>query len=468
MFTGFLDKRWPWFLAATLLVVGYLFSLIEERPVDSRPLGTVADIDRLSERDDLNVMFILIDTLRAERLGAWGYERDTSPTLDWMANSGIRFARHLSQSSWTKCSMASMWTGLYPQRSRILRFNDVISSEAVLPAEILKEAGYQTIGMWRNGWVAPNFGFEQGFDIYHRPAPLPLRPSERRANPSMDLGGTDESLLESVKSFLVSADPEKRWLLYLHLMDLHQYTYDADSALFGTSFSDIYDNSLRREDTLVNILLSHLAEADELENTIVVIASDHGEAFGERGFEGHAQNVFRETTEVPLIFSLPFRLEPGIVVESRTRNIDIWPTLLELLGLPEMKGVDGRSTLAAIREAGRGEATLEDEEPSYAELDQNWARPNLSYSPTVSVSRNEFRYVLWTRGGEAEALYDRLADEKELTNVIDDHVEVADELRRAAKSYLEESLEPPWGKDAPTVELDEMQLNQLRALGYKI
>ena len=132
------NARWPWLAAAALLVAVYAASLFETRPGDTRPTGTLEDIEALSERDDLNVLFILIDTLRADRLGAWEYERDTSPTLDWLANGGVRFARQLSQSSWTKCSMASLWTGLYPQRTGILRFDDVLPSEARLPAEILK------------------------------------------------------------------------------------------------------------------------------------------------------------------------------------------------------------------------------------------------------------------------------------------------------------------------------------------
>ena len=123
-----------------------------------------------SDRKDLKVLFILIDTLRADRLSAWGYPRETSPMIDWLASGGVRFARQLSQSSWTKCSMASLWTSLYPQRSGVLRFDEVLSSEAKLPAEILREAGFRTVGLFRNGWVAPNFGFSQGFEVYHQPA----------------------------------------------------------------------------------------------------------------------------------------------------------------------------------------------------------------------------------------------------------------------------------------------------------
>ncbi len=465
MSRGVFDRGWPWYVAAALLISIYALSLVERRALDPRPIGSLDDVERLASRSDVNVMFVLIDTLRAERLGSWGYERETSPTMDWLAESGIRFSRHLSQSSWTK---ASMWTALYPQRTRVRRFNDVISPEATLPAEIFREAGFRTVGLWRNGWVAPTFGFEQGFDIYHRPASLPLGESELRQNPTMVAAGSDEGLLESVRSFLVSSPPERRWFMYLHLMDLHQYTYDSDSALFGTTFSDVYDNSVRREDTVVAALVDALMNAGVFDETVIVIASDHGEAFGERGFEGHAQNVFRETTEVPLIVSFPFRLESGIVVSRRTRNIDIWPTLLDLFGLPEMSDVDGESMLPIIRAAARGERPDDESSPSFAELDQHWGRPSEEYAPTVAATQGDYRYLLWTKGGRVEALYDAASDPKELTDVLRARDDVAEALREAARAYLEESPAPPWGDDAPTVELDEMQLNHLRALGYKI
>ena len=468
MLRRFLDQRWPWLLAAGLLAIGFVLAQVERRTLDSRPLGSVEDLERLSDRDDVNVLFILIDTLRAHRLGMYGYERDTSPTLDWMAESGIHFARHLAQSTWTKCSMASMWTALYPKRNGILRYNDVLSDRAVLPAEILQEAGFHTVGFWRNGWVAPSFGFGQGFDVYHRPAALPLEPAERRKNPSMTTPGSDASLVEAVNSFFLAAQPGRRWFLYLHLMDLHQYTYDSRSALFGTSFSDIYDNSIRREDSIVDAILGLLAEAGQLDRTIVVVGTDHGESFGERGFEGHAQTVYPETTEIPLTFFLPFRLEPGIVVESRTRNIDVWPTLLDLLGLPPMEDVDGRSLRPAILAAARGEPPLPELEPSYSELDRHWGRPSDSLVPTVSASLGDHRYVLWTGSDETELLFDRRGDPDELRNVIEEQPEIALQLREAARAYLEQDPMPPWGEAAPKIELDEMQLNQLRALGYEL
>jgi hypothetical protein len=120
-----------WVVLAALigmaLVAGGLYRFaVRGADGDPRPRGVLEDLLALRERSDLNVLFILVDTLRADRMGAYGYERDTSPNLDALAASGIRFAQQISQSSWTKCSMASLWTGLYPIRTRVLRAYDVL------------------------------------------------------------------------------------------------------------------------------------------------------------------------------------------------------------------------------------------------------------------------------------------------------------------------------------------------------
>ena len=464
MLRRLLGLRWPWFTAAAALVAAYLVTSIELRPADPRPVGTLAEIEELAERDDLNVLFILIDTLRADRLGAWGYERDTSPMIDWLAASGVRFGRHLSQSSWTKCSMASLWTGLYPQRTGVLRFDHRLAQEALLPAEILQDAGYRTVGIFRNGWVAANFGFDQGFEIYHQPAPLPLAPGVRRENPSLVGGGSDASAVEGVRSFL-SVSGHERWFLYVHLMDVHQYTYDEESALFGTSNSDIYDNSIRREDGLIDRIVGHLADAGVLDKTLIVLSSDHGEAFGERGLEGHARNVYQEVTEVPFVIVFPFRLEPGLVIESRTENVDVWPTLLDLLGLPPLAETDGHSLVPLIRAAARGEPPPADAAPAFAQLDQTWGRGDREPAPMVAVASDRFRYVLTTAGTGNEELFDARTDAIEVENVLAERTDVSEQLRAAAREYLEDSS-PVW--EAPTVELDEMERNQLRALGYSL
>ena len=465
-----LAQRWPWLLAAGLIVVGFLSTFVQiwlPGSWDRRPRGTAEDIARLRDRRDLNVLFLLVDTLRAERLGSYGYQRDTSPVLDRLASSGVRFAHHLGQSTWTKSSMASLWTGLYPARTGITRYDHVIPGAARMPAEILREAGFPTLGLWRNGWVSPTFGFDQGFEVYQRPLARPLPPNVRRANPTLSERGTDESVTEAAIEFL-RLSGHQRWFLYLHLMDLHEYIYDAESALFGSTHSDLYDNSIRWTDGSIGILLETLAELGQLEKTLIAVVSDHGEAFLERGYEGHAREVYRETTEVPFLLFLPFRLDPGVVVETRTQNVDVWPTILDLLGLEPPAGIDGRSRVPDILASASGQPLDDGKRTAISDLDQNWSQRSGEPRPTIAVVEDKLRYVRVQRVDGAppsEQLFDASDDPRELRDRSAEQPETLARLRAEADRYSE--TKPTWG-EAPTREMDELELNLLRALGYQI
>ena len=332
MFAKILQSRLFYAITATLMLAAFVFWHVE--PADPRPIGSIDDLADLKDRDDLNVLFILIDTLRADRLGSYGYARETSPTLDRLAASGIRFENHISQSSWTKSSMASLWTALYPSHTGVHRYSHALPEDAMLPAEVFSNFGFRTTGIWRNGWVAPNFGFSQGFDTYARPIPSGVSAKIRHEHPGATLAGSDVDATKAAIEFLRTVRADERWFLYLHFMDVHQYVSDIESARFGTTYSDLYDNAIHWTDRNIAYLLADLRDRKLLDKTIIVIASDHGEAFREHGDEGHARNLYGEVIETPLIISLPFKLKDPLVVQSPSANIDIWPTLFELLGFP--------------------------------------------------------------------------------------------------------------------------------------
>lgn len=438
---------------------------------DPRTTAPVEAIAELGERTDLNVIFILVDTLRAERLSAYGYGRETSQNIDQLAETGILFAHHLAQSSWTKASMASLWTGLYPIRTGVVRYPHALTEGARLPAEIMREEGFRTAALWRNGWVAPNFGFSQGFETYQRPRPQTLSPDIQRKNPWITLEGSDTDVIRSAREFFRTHSNEK-FFLYLHLMDVHQYLYDIDSALFGTRYSDAYDNSIHTLDRLLGILLQDLNDRGLRDRTVIALASDHGEAFGEHGREGHAHDVYSESTHVPFIIGLPFRLDEGIVIESRSANVDIWPTLLDILGLPGLTDPDGQSLLPEIlaektvpTEAAPTKA--EEERKIFAQIDQTWGRTDKDPRRMIAMTQGPWRYVHYPENPERDALFNLESDPLEKKNLVGASSRRAELFQKETNLYLE-SPSPPWGEGTPTVELDHMQLNQLRALGYAI
>ena len=467
------DAPMAYFVLAALLLVALLVTQFEVRSAP-RPRGGIEDLGQLAQRNDVSVVFVLIDMLRSDRLHAYGYERETSPVMDALAETGVRFSRVIAQSSWTKTSMASLWTATWPRRHGVLRYPHAIPEAAPMPAERLQQAGFRTAGLWRNGWVAPNFGFDRGFDTYVRPVPSLTPERFQRNTPSgPTLQGTDEDVTRGAQEFLRTFGDE-RFFLYLHYMDVHQFTFDEASAKFGLSASDSYDNAIHWVDRNVGVLLQELVDRDLWKKTILVIASDHGEAFREHGVEGHARTLHRELTDVPWILALPFELRPGVVIEQTVGNVDVWPTLLALLGLPPLEGVDGRNLLPLIEASAAGRPASE-APPYFAQLDRHWGRPTLAPSPFVASLVGPYRFIDAIReaGTEPAAdlapeLFDRRTDPLEHRNLLASRPgEPPPEVRAALDAYLAHG-DPPWSGDVPEVQLEEMELNQLRALGYVI
>ena len=243
-------------------------------------------------------------------------------------------------------------------------------------------------------------------------------------------------------------------------MDVHEYLYDEESALFGSAYSDIYDNSIRCDGlrSWTSCCATWRARG-YLENTLVAIGSDHGEAFRERGFEGHAREVYRETTEVPLILSFPFRLEPGIVVEARTRNVDIWPTCSTCWGSRRCRSVDGRSLRAG--DPGRGARrarSRSDAAPAIAHLDQTWGQqdPRSRRPPSRSPSGASATCDRGARrGGVARSSSTPAATRASCSDVLAERA--GGGRRGCARSRSATSrADAAVGREAPTRELDEL------------
>jgi arylsulfatase A-like enzyme len=462
MIKKLLDSSWFYYAAAALLVLGYAATQVEiELP--AREFRDLEDIRQVAEIEDLNVVFILIDTLRADHLSSYGYERETSPIMDRLAETGIRFQNHVAQSTWTKTSMASLWTGTYPVTNEILRFSHALPDEVTMPAELFREAGYRTAGLYRNGWVGHEFGFQQGFEKYIRPSTaMSAAALERVKSTPHQLVGSDWDLTSSAVEF-VTRYREDKFFLYLHYMDIHQFAYEEASALFGAGYEDAYDNSIHWTDRNVGTLVAHLEELDLMDNTLVVIAADHGEAFMEHGQEGHAKDVHVENIYTPAIIVLPWFLDEPRVIEDVTENVDLWPTILDIVGIEPVDDTDGRSLVPLIL----GEADPHPG-PAYAHLDRSWANTQAD-NPTIAVRTDDKKLIWWPKHGRNNSVYyyDVVDDPAEQINLHEEDPEAAAEMIGLASEYLER--EPAsWDASPDSVEIDSMKLSILQALGYVI
>ena len=467
MLRRLLDSPWTYFVAAGLLAVVGIVSQIERRE-PSRPPGGLPELAALHDRKDLNVVFILIDALRADRLGVSGYARPTSPNLDALASGGVRFARTRASSSWTKPSMASLLTSTSPSAHRILRWEDTVPDAATLPAEVFRAAGLRTTGLHRNDWLAPHFGFAQGFDSYYTPRVYSETRAMRRNSPSVGSGlrGSDADTTDAAVQFLKSFGRE-RFFLYLHYMDVHQYASDAAGPTFGTSHSDFYDSAIAWVDANIGAVVSELDRLGLSNRTLIIVTADHGEEFGEHGGEGHGRTLYREMTDVPLLVIPPFRLATPAVVETPVSSLDVFPTVLDLMGLPPLPGAEGH-TLRPLIEAAIGGTPppAGEDRPVFAELDRSWGQRGAPPDRLAAVATDETRLIRALDRPEPVQLFALGTDPNERANVAASDPATRDRLEALLSQQMQRPASP-WGAAAP-VQMDRLSLDQLRALGYVV
>lgn len=315
-----------------------------------------------------NLVLIVVDTLRQDRLSAYGYSRQSSPNLDSLAATGVR-VDGLAPSSWTKPSTATILTGLHPLRHQAIGESDVLPEEVRTLAERLSASGFDTLGVVTNGWVSRAWGFDRGFREY-----LYL--------PKMGFGRFPKSA--DVNSVLLPRlqGLEPPFFLYIHYLDPHM-PYDPPTLWDGSALppdlaslvpftretiaamgpanppyeliakaSELYDGEVRANDRAIGEVLDALEELGLTSTTLVVVTSDHGEEFLEHGRVGHGKALYEESVRVPLIFSAPCCI-PGGESLGTTGLEDVAPTVLDLLGIrsegSEGPGFDGVSIAPSLR-----------------------------------------------------------------------------------------------------------------------
>ncbi len=429
-----------------------------------RPVAPADILERLMARGRPNLVLILVDTLRADYTTPYGFAEDTSPELARWAERGVLFERVRSQSSWTKMSMASLLTSLWPRSHGIREAQDGLADRAVTLAEVLQDAGYATYGVQTNGWLHQSFGFHQGFDRYMFPK-TGGDPRLGRAS----LWPHADRVVEEAARLLEAHDRSRPFFLYLHFMDVHEYAAPPHLKTFGTDSRGAYLAAIRWVDDAVERVRKKLEETGDLEKTVVVFGADHGETFGEHGVHGHARNVLTPVLWVPLVIRLPFPVEPAVRVPSQVRNVDLAPTLLELMGVAIPSGFEGTSLVPLL--SGERE---EPDRPSYAALgvtlfadasvqtavsDGSWTYARNATAPEDDPEGYEANAV----AVGAEFLFDRRVDPGENANLV--LREVAEAKRMAA--LLDEHLAAEHeGVVEMGVRIDPAIADRLRAMGY--
>jgi arylsulfatase A-like enzyme/Tfp pilus assembly protein PilF len=390
-----------------------------------------------------NVVFITIDTLRADRLGAYGHAGAATPTLDGLAARGVRFATAIAHVPLTGPSHASMLTGLTPIGHGV-RDNGgyVVPAEVKTAAEEFSRAGYRTAAFVSGFPLDRRFGFNRGFSTYDDHLP---RGHDPRRTPYVERSAdaTTDAALRWLGSPPASAAP---FFLWVHYYDPHA-PYEPPGELATRFRSSPYDGEVAFVDAQIGRLLRDLEARGTLARTLVLATADHGEGLGEHGEGTHGLFVYDATLKVPWIMAGP-GLAGGVVPGTVARGVDVLPTLLDQAGLPVPEGLDGRS----LRPAAEGKPMVD--APVYAE--SVYAEREFGWAPLFALRTSRYKLVEAPR----PELYDLQADPAERTNRMEQDAARAEELRAALKAALARPAR------AAAAQVDAVTAERLAALGY--
>lgn len=426
-----------------------------------------------------NVLIYMIDTLRADHLGCYGYGRPVSPAIDRFARDAVLFEDTVAQSPWTRSSVASLLTGLWPGTHGAEDRWDTLAPEALTLAEVLHRHGYRTGGVITNRSVARAFGFAQGFDTYRM-----LTPEDTSAR-------VHELAVEWLSRWREEQTEGGRrpFFLYLHTVDPHS-PYDPperfrerfaaavprdgtgqrewlrllkDGELEVTEtltrhLVDLFDGEIAANDESFGRLTEWLAGEGLLEETVVVLVSDHGEEFHEHGQWEHGKTLYAESVQVPLIVRFPGPDVPhlrGRRVAVPVQHTDVFPTLLAYLGLPVPGAVEGRDLGPLLTD---GVGAWADEALIFSRVDLDGCRAG-----SVTTGTWRLHDGRSPCSGEGVELYHRRRDPGEQRSLAERRPVTNGYLRsllRARELLNEGALQPG------EAEVDEETREQLRALGY--
>jgi len=434
-----------------------------------------------------NVVLISIDTLRPDHLGGYGYPRDTSPALDALAAAGARFTTAVSPTSWTLPAHATLLTALPPEVHGVVDDALRLGAATVTLAEILRARGYATAGFVSGPYLDAGYGFARGFDHYDDWSAVRLsRPAVHRARTSPALFGAVEQWLGGWQD---GPAPRRPFFAFIHAWDVHydfdppppydtlfdpDYAGTIDGLDFETSGAvhagmpardlahvvALYDGEIRYVDDWIGRLVASLRRRALLDDTIVVVTSDHGEEFFEHGMKGHRNALYEESIRVPLIIRHPARIRAGTVVDRQVRLMDVAPTILDLtatplpptFGLPPSTGAYAGRSLVPLLDGRDANASSP---PSFASLQPH----------AQSAIRHETRKLILTPfAATTEQLFDLGTDPGERANLAAADPTSRDALRGELAAWHDAARAAAQNAEAATMSEDHEAA--LRALGY--
>src|SRR5947199_7760533 len=407
---------------------------------------TAVDAQRPQKPSAPDIYLVTIDTLRADHVHCYGYERVQTPALDSLAKDGIRFAQAFTPSPITNTSHTTILTGLLPSSHGVTDFAIPLAPAHPTWAELLKKKGYHTaafIGavILDSKSLAP--GLDRGFDFYDN---FPEHPQTKSRFGRVERRGMD--VVQHAEKW-IAAHPGGLHFVWVHLYDPHD-PYEPPPPYSQTYKDRLYDGEIAYADSALANFLTYLKKLGRYDNSLIVVVGDHGEGLGEHHEDTHGIFLYDSTTHVPLIVKLPNEPEAGRTVDAQVRTTDIMPTILGLLGVAAAASLDGDSLEPFLNGVEAAPRTVfgETEYP----LRFGWA-------PLRSIRKEGFKFI----EAPKRELYDLRADPGELRNHYEPWDGTVQKLRRVLAELSAKSPAP--GKSSPGA-VSLSTIDELHALGY--
>ena len=429
--------------------------------------------DCCSERP--RIVLISIDCLRADHVGAYGYERDTTPYIDAFAKNAVLFETAVSTAPMTLPSHTSMFTGLFPSRHDGSKWAKIASTTPYL-AEILSRAGYQTDALVTGAYLSQDYGFERGFDFYLMDYPSPAAETVDQAIELLRLGlGADQ-------------------FLFLHLIDPH-WPYEPPDELLDRFVAQppdiapllrkivenqppgspkeieqivaLYDSEIVSADSALGRFFDSMKSMGIYDSSLIILTADHGEAFYDREHWQHSRTLHEELIRIPLIVKWPGEPPRGRI-RAQVSQVDIFPTVLNVAGItpPTSDGIDLLEFVEESAESKRRRSLVSE---------NAWRSP-VGWARKISIRTEKLKYIVTLSSPpgvepsedhlQHEELYDLVEDPDERVNLLVESDFDVEPFRRELANYLNEARSMRASRQSESIVEDETTLERLKALGY--
>ncbi|MEJ2720226.1 MAG: sulfatase [bacterium] len=448
-----------------------------------------------------NVLLIVMDTVRQQNMSLYGYGRKTTPHLDQFAEQCSVYDNAYAVGSWTIPNHASMFTGMYVCQHGARLGAPELRGVLTTAAEILYQDGYETLAFANNPVIAGSRGYGQGFEAYRQPwqrtfANLFRALPDLRNEPD-DSGAYITGRL--TRRWLANRDPSRPFFLFINYLEAHsrywaprdyRFAFAPENTPFTDRFTkydfvghacgtvrktpdenrrsaDLYDGEILYLDHRIDELIGWLRDFGVLDNTIVIITSDHGEEFGEHDLVGHEFGLYDTLLRVPLIVRYPTRLAPGRHGDG-VQLIDLFSTVIDGTGsaYDSSHKVAGRSLFSGSERSSVYAENYHDYEKF---RNQTQARcPDVDVSPYVvtlrSVRTGDYKLIAYSDG--RLELYNDAIDPGERTNLLSEHPDIAKDLELGVERWFEQTKTPLVEMGREEDQDSEDLRKRLRALGY--